>query len=416
MKEFLHSVFLDEEKCTGCTTCVRRCPTEAIRVKEGKAVIETLKCIDCGECIRVCPKKAKKAHSDKLEDINKYKYKIALPAPALYGQFDHMEDIDYILNGLIKCGFDSVFEVAKSAEIITEFTREYLKGENVPRPVISSACPAVVRLISVRFPSLCQNVLPILAPVEYAARIAKDKAMEEHKELKREDIGVFFISPCPAKVSYVKNPIGVKKSEIDGVISIKEMYFKLVPVMNKLTHLESLSEAGRRGISWAGSGGEAAALYNSQYIAADGIENVIKVLEEIENKTFGRLEFVELNACQGGCVGGSLNVENPYIARARLHILRRYLPVSAVGSSKENRDHFGNCIWENELKGSEVHKLDENMGEALRKMTKIAEIRDSLCGKDCAACGAPTCHAFAEDVVQGRARIEDCVFVRGDKK
>ena len=112
MTEFLHSVFLDEEKCTGCTTCVRRCPTEAIRVKGGKAVIETAKCIDCGECIRVCPKKAKKAFSDKLEIINNYKYKIALPAPALYGQFDHMEDVDYILNGLKECGFDDVFEVA----------------------------------------------------------------------------------------------------------------------------------------------------------------------------------------------------------------------------------------------------------------------------------------------------------------
>ncbi len=415
MTEFLHSVFLDDEKCTGCTTCVRRCPTEAIRVKGGKAVIETAKCIDCGECIRVCPKKAKKAHSDKLEIINNYKYKIALPAPALYGQFDHMEDIDYILNGLKGCGFDDVFEVAKSAELVTEYTREYLKSESIPRPVISSACPAVVRLISVRFPSLCQNVIPILAPVEYAARIAKDKAMEENKDLKREDIGVFFISPCPAKVSYVKNPIGVNKSEIDGVISIKEMYFKLLPIMNKLKNLEPMSQSGRIGISWAGSGGEASALYNSQYIAADGIENVIKVLEEIENKTFGRLEFVELNACQGGCVGGSLNVENPYVARARLHILRRYLPVSAVATAKENRAHFGSCLWEKELKQSSVLKLSEDMSVALKKMSQIAELEESLCGKDCAACGAPSCHAFAEDVVQGRATLEDCVFINRGK-
>ena len=71
---------------------------------------------------------------------------------------------------------------------------------------------------------------------------------------------MFFISPCPAKVSYVKNPIGVKKSEIDGVISIKEMYFKLLPIMNKMKTPEPMSQSGRIGISWAGSGGEAAAL------------------------------------------------------------------------------------------------------------------------------------------------------------
>ena len=139
------------------------------------------------------------------------------------------------------------------------------------------------------------------------------------------------------------------------------------------------------------------------------------MLEEIDNKTFSRLEFVELNACQGGCVGGSLNVENPYIARARLHILRRYLPVSAVATAKENRAHFGSCLWEKELKGSSVLRLDEDMGVALKKMSQIAELEKSLCGKDCAACGAPSCHAFAEDVVQGRAELSDCVFVNRGK-
>jgi len=412
LSEFVHSVSLDVSKCTGCTNCVKRCPTEAIRVKDGRAVIESAKCIDCGECIRVCPRKAKTASSDSFEIINDYKYKIALPAPALYGQFDHLEDIDYVLNGLLECGFDEVFEVARAAELVTEYTREYLKKADIPKPVISSACPAVVRLISVRFPSLCENVLPILAPVEYAARIAKNKALEEHPELKEEEIGAFFISPCPAKVSYVRQPIGVEKSAIDGVISIKEMYFKLVPVMNKIKHPEPLSQSGRIGVSWAGSGGEASALYNSQYLAADGIENVIKVLEEIENKSFGRLQFVELNACYGGCVGGCLNVENPYISKARLHIIRRYLPVSNVDTARENRKHFGTYKWKTPLAQSYVLRLDEDMATAMRKMAKIKDLERLFRGKDCAACGAPSCHALAEDIVQGKAKLSDCVFCR----
>ena len=51
---FFHSVTLDESKCVGCTNCIKRCPTEAIRVRNGKAVITSERCIDCGECIRIC--------------------------------------------------------------------------------------------------------------------------------------------------------------------------------------------------------------------------------------------------------------------------------------------------------------------------------------------------------------------------
>lgn len=55
MAEFFHSVTLKEDKCVGCTNCVKRCPTEAIRIRNGKAFIASERCIDCGECIRICP-------------------------------------------------------------------------------------------------------------------------------------------------------------------------------------------------------------------------------------------------------------------------------------------------------------------------------------------------------------------------
>jgi ferredoxin len=73
MAEYKHSVSLDIEKCKGCTTCLKRCPTEAIRIRNGHAVINSMRCIDCGECIRLCPYKAKKAISDKLDSIKNYK-------------------------------------------------------------------------------------------------------------------------------------------------------------------------------------------------------------------------------------------------------------------------------------------------------------------------------------------------------
>ena len=154
MTEYKHSVSLDKSKCKGCTHCLQRCPTEAIRVREGCAAISPQKCIDCGECIRVCPYKAKKATHDRLDSLKNYKYKIALPAPALYGQFDNLDDIDFVVQGLYDMGFDDVFEVAKAAEMVSGYTRQYLRSENIPKPVISSACPEIVRLFCMRFPIL----------------------------------------------------------------------------------------------------------------------------------------------------------------------------------------------------------------------------------------------------------------------
>ena len=82
-----HSVRLDPEKCKGCTNCIKRCPTEAIRVHDGKATIIEERCIDCGECIRACPNHAKFAVTDELDKLAAYKYNIALPAPSFFGQF-----------------------------------------------------------------------------------------------------------------------------------------------------------------------------------------------------------------------------------------------------------------------------------------------------------------------------------------
>ncbi|MDP2844416.1 MAG: 4Fe-4S binding protein, partial [Acetobacterium sp.] len=96
MEKLLHSVYLDEEKCLGCTTCLRSCPTGAIRVRGGKAIINESKCIDCGECIRICPHHAKLAKTDPLSKKDSFKYRVALVAPAIIGQFKPKYSIDQI--------------------------------------------------------------------------------------------------------------------------------------------------------------------------------------------------------------------------------------------------------------------------------------------------------------------------------
>ena len=408
MTGYEHSVLLDESKCTGCTTCIRHCPTEAIRIKNGRAVIQSSKCIDCGECIRHCDHGAKKAVSDKLSDMDRFKWKIALPAPTLYGQFDNLDDVDYVLNGLLKIGFDDVYEVSKAAEMVSAYTRIYLQTEGVKKPAISSACPVIMRLIALRFPSLEEHIIHMLPPMEIAAKLARARALDLHPELSPEDIGVCFITPCPAKVSYVKNGFAGYKSEVDVVVSISDVYFLLIGEMKADDHIESLSESGKIGIGWARSGGEATAIFNEDYLAADGIENVIHVLDQVENGNIPPLEFIELNACTGGCVGGVLTMQNPFIAKARLQSLRRYMPVSQnVLPTGINYipDAF---LFEDLPEYDSITRLGGSIAESMRMMADIQNFKSTLPGIDCGACGAPTCRAFAEDVIKKTACPEDC--------
>ncbi len=410
--EFFHSVRLDEEKCKGCINCIKRCPTGAIRVRRGKAYIISERCIDCGECIRICPNHAKYAEKYSFNEILQYKYRIALPAPTLYGQFNNLDDVDYVLNGFLQMGFDDVFEVSVGAELVSDATRAYMQRQDIVRPVISSACPAIVRLIRVRFPNLIPNVLDLNAPLEEAARLARERAVEK-TGLAPEDIGVFFITPCTAKITAIKQPICNAKSNISGVFAIKDIYPVLLGQMDKLTEVKPLKNSGLLGVGWASSGGESAALIKERYLAADGIENVIKVLEELEDEKLNDLDFIELNACAGGCVGGPLTVENPYVAKARLQRLRKYLPVSC--NHLETEEIPPQMQWEKPLEPVNIMKLDTDLRRAMEKMATMNEIEKTLPGLDCGTCGAPSCRDLAEDIVRGKASIEDCVFFTREK-
>ena len=408
MDKFYHSVRLDESLCKGCINCIKRCPTEAIRVRGGKASINNKFCIDCGECIRVCPHHAKLATYDKLDVMKKYKYTVALPAPSLYSQFNNLDDVNIVLNALLLMGFDDVFEVSAAAELVSEATRQYISEHEEQLPLISTACPSVVRLIRVRFPNLIPHLLPINPPVEVAAVLAVRKAMED-TGLPREEIGIMFISPCPSKVPYVKSPLGTEKSEIDQVLAIKDVYPKLLACMKTVVGEDYpvIGTSGKIGISWGHSGGEASGLFTENYLAADGIENVIRVLEDMEDQKFTNLRFVELNACNGGCVGGVLTVENPYVAEVKLKRLRKYMPVarSHMHESEENV-----IRWTTGVQYEPVFRLGNNMMESFSRLNQVERLMKKFPGLDCGSCGAPTCKALAEDIVRGDANETDCVY------
>ena len=327
-----HSVFLEEDSCTGCTICVTTCPVEAIRVRNGKARILEERCIDCGECIRRCPNRAKRALASSLVATENFKHNIILVPPSFYAQFDKKYSSSAIQNALLSLGFDRLFNVSDYAFDVSFATREYLKSEKAVYPVISSSCPTVIKLIQIRFPSLIDNILPILPPVELAAIDARKKAVEEG--FSNEQVGVFFLSPCPAKITVPRYPLGYESSAINGVFSISEIYLQVISCLKTQAKPDSLSKVCKRpdffnqAIVWGMSDGESDTLQKSvdlqkdktqvHWLSCDGINHVLQVLEAVEEGILNDFDFIEMSACSGGCIGGVLAVESVPVAHANL--------------------------------------------------------------------------------------------------
>ena len=408
-----HSVTLEKSKCVGCTDCIKRCPTEAIRVRNSKAQIIEERCIDCGNCIRICRNGAKKAATDGLELMKKYNYRIALPAPSFYAQFPKALGIEWILEALLQVGFTDYFEVAVAAEVISEATYDYLKKVQ-QFPVISSACPAIVRLIQSRFPSLLPYLLPVISPMELAARYIKEEYVKKGIDLK--EVGVFFISPCPAKATEIRRPKGIEQSMVDGVLSMQDLYKKMRDLVGKVTPRQE-KVSTYRGLAWATHNGGIDENKVKGYIAVDGMENVISILEKVEDGTLNHIHFIEAMACTGGCLGGALTIENPYISQSTL---KKWIKVAQQEEAQRVERINVKLLqdirkipymYECGITPSPVFSLNENRLKALEMIEDIEKLYECLPQIDCGSCGSPTCRSFAEDVIRQEVSIEACIFM-----
>lgn len=413
MAEYFHSVRLMAERCKGCVNCIKRCPTEAIRIRGGRARITEVRCIDCGECIRRCPNHAKTAVTDCLADLAAYQYNIVVPAPSLYAQFDPDIPVDSILSGLLALGFDDVFEVAVGAEIVSLAVADYLESGQGRRPAISSACPAVVRLIQVKFPELIEHLVPFNAPVEVAARIARAQC-SRRTGLAPERIGVFFLTPCPAKVTAVKQPLGQEKSHLSGAIGLTKIYADLRRLVSKNTAAAQLHRATWRGVGWAVAGGESTAIGRERHLVVDEIHNVSDVLEQVALGKLADTDYIECLACAGGCIGGPLTVVDRFVAEQNMRRrLRHMQAVEAQAGTAPRRHYSPAALGLAERKAIEprpIMPLDKDIFRAMYKVELMEKMLEKLPGLDCGSCGSPNCKALAEDIVQGTAAVTDCVF------
>jgi Na+-translocating ferredoxin:NAD+ oxidoreductase RNF subunit RnfB len=412
MGQYFHSVTLDREKCRGCTNCIKRCPTEAIRVREGKARIFEERCVDCGECIRACPNHAKSALTDKLDRLGEFAYSVALPAPAFYGQFRRTSTPEAVLASLVGVGFDDVYEVAVAASAVGYAIRTYMTHENYTRPLISSACPAVIRLVQVRFPSLLDHIIPIEPPMEIAAAIARKRAALA-TGLPDGKIGLFFITPCAAKVTAVKQPVGRTVSRVDGAVSMSDVYGLAVKRLGESRPGPSRQLATASGIRWGRAGGENAGIGRGEMLTVDGIHNVITVLGEVEKGRLTDVDYLEAQACVGGCIGGPLVPENPFVARANIKAM-----ADMVGDHPPPYSEGDLVAWyeadcfrmEKTVPPRPVLRLDDDVPRAMAKVELLESTVAILPNLDCGSCGSPNCRALAEDIVRGLAFETDCLF------
>jgi NAD-dependent dihydropyrimidine dehydrogenase PreA subunit len=415
MSRYYHSIRVDPDRCEGSMKCLRICPTQAVRVRKRRAVILDEKCVDCGECISACPHGAILPLTSPIGDLTRFRYTAAIPSPALYAQFGPDIYPDRILNGLKKLSFDDAYDLALTCGEVSFAIQEFLRDYRGPKPLISNTCPAIVRLIQVRYPNLIGQILPIDAPRELAAREIKQRVSAQFG-LPEKDIGAFYLTPCPVKTVSIVQPAEKGRSWLDGAIAISDIYRPL------LASLDPQDAGGSRrglenicilGIGWAIVGGISRTLRLKNSLSVSGLPEVLKVFDDIERGKLDKIDFIEAYSCLQGCVGGSLNAENIYSSYNKILKLIETLEFEKIKACPDIRHvrrkyAAGAFFLEGKVEPRPPQPLHPDLATAIKKRKEKEEIHRFLPKIDCGACGSPSCLAFAEDVVRGEAVLGDC--------
>ncbi|MFH1035556.1 MAG: [Fe-Fe] hydrogenase large subunit C-terminal domain-containing protein [Pseudomonadota bacterium] len=410
--EELPTMWIDPQACQGCVLCLKACSAKAIRVRDGVAHILPQLCVNCGDCFRACPHMAVRCRTTPLEHIRHFKHPVAAPSPTLFSQFGYRATPNQILLALERLGFQQVMDMGWLCEMNSAAMEEYLLAHPELRPGISASCPAVIRLIAGRFPSLLKNIIPILPPRVFTGKVVKERlAPRQGWDLK--DVGVFHIAPCAAKMVGPHDPVVLDHPYVDGVISFREIYGPLLQALHGLEEEHTLQKCSGAGIAWAMSGGQAAAVDVEHTLDVAGFAEVVHILEMLEAGRLRDLRFLEAHICPDGCLGGPLVVENHFRARSvTLRQMRRYGAMSRVNRAKIKGmmdEHLFD--WERPALPRPQPVLHHDTGQAIMKMKAIQALTTLLPGIECGVCGSPDCQTFAGDVIMGRAEEALCPFM-----
>jgi Fe-S-cluster-containing hydrogenase component 2 len=414
MASSLHTVTGAPAQCIGCVACTKACPVKALRVRDGLVRCDSELCIDCGSCIYVCKNGARRARTSRASDLSNYKHTVAMPSLTLYGQFGNDVTPDQVLLALTHVGFDSCYDISYMCEWVTAAQEAYLSECAGPWPKINITCPAILRLVQIRYPDLIPHLMPIEIPRELAAQMRR-KQLSSELGLRPAEIGIFSIVPCPSIIRSITDPVGIGASNIDGAFSIQEMFGPLLKAIKagpSDAHYENGISA--RGLSWSLGSGESGAMKNSNTLRVTGVHDVTRVFDRIESGKYQSVDFIEAYICPEGCVSGQLVAEGRFAANRTLaRIAQRLGARPRVKEEKVRsllRDHFFDL--ETEIRSREVRPITRDLRQAIAVKREKTRLLQALPAKNCGACGAPDCDTHAEDVIRGESKLDGCVFLK----
>ena len=413
MTDTAHSVLFDAARCNACVACTKACPARAIRVRGGAVRVDRDLCIDCGECIRACPRGAVRARTSVPSDLGRFPWRIAVLSTTLFAQFGRDVRPDQVVAGLTKIGFNDWYDLSWMCEMVAGAVDTYLSECQGPWPKLSVTCPAIVRLVQLRYPDLLQHLVPIEAPRELAARLVRRKAAHE-RGLRPDQIGVFYTTPCSAIMQSIASPVGLDASYLNGAFSIAELYGPLLAAIREGGTPPAGHRSSPQGLGWAVAGGQSAMMRDRNTLTVSGLRDVIHVFDRIESGKFEGVDFIEAYICPDGCVSGPLLVEGRYAARRTMQWIAH--DAGTQGAVKEEkvrsmfREHFFDL--QDDIRARAARPRTTGLRQAVQRRQEKTALVARLPGKDCGACGAPDCATLADDVLDGAAGLDDCVFLK----
>jgi len=400
-------IYTEKNDCQDCYKCIRECPVKAIKIEGHAASILQEKCIYCGHCTTVCPVKAKKVK----EDISKVKYllqnhnKVLVSlAPSYIAEFPGIST-EQLIGALMQLGFSGVSETALGAEIVSQQIRKNL--DESPLGVhLSSCCPGMVDLIKKYYPQHNDKLLSIDTPM-----LAHGKFLRKHYG----DIKIVFIGPCIAKKKEADHHPGI----IDAAITFSKLRRWLTEEgvqfydnnkANGGTNQFVPSPAGK-GNLYPIEGGMVNCLNsrNSEKpltcLSFSGIKKVMPVLNDLDKLAASQKVFLELMACEGGCVSGpgstcngSVAIKNMNVAAAVKDITPSYFPEEEINIDYTNHFSYIQSVDIQEHSQAETEEVLKSIGKQTQK--------DEL---NCGGCGYESCRDFANAVLNEHAEKDMCI-------
>ncbi len=341
-----------------------------------------------------------------------YEVRIALIPSVFIGQFPSHIKAEEVSGGLKSLGFTHIVEIDSVVDLVQQGYDDFVEAYTGEKPVISTFCPAIVRLIQVRFPSLVGNLVRVKPPSDVAAIYYRNQM--EQQGVSPGQIGIFYVTPCAAKIASIKSPVGEKDSPVNGAINMEYLYNRVLHLIvnNEVQEMggPDSGDLSSKGILWSLTRGESNH-QKGRALAVDGIRNVTEFLERLEESEVSNIDFLELRACDESCAGGVLISGNRFLTVERLN--RRAANSSTKNVSLVTGELFDKKLFAlDEIGARSMLVLDPDRRLAIEKIGKLEELLKILPGIDCAACGSPTCRALAEDIVQGRAEPSYCIFLQ----